>query len=269
MASLINSIRNITSDPWWFVKIGIFSGVLFYILDQGYHIPQVMSDQNIMSMVISLFFVFTGIAAVSMYRNINNLSPFFPGLTSIFEILIKGIFVTIAMFPGLLISYFLYNYLITIEFENLTVTIIIYVIAASIMSPFIFIPAVLACVRGNLLDALKLDIVFKGAGNYIVQFLSYLIQYAIIVGAVTLVLYYFLVEMLGDHWSLLFLKSIVIVITFFSIFSYSSDLYGDAIPQINFEEKTNAKREKKEEKIEKHTHSAHDARLKRRNRPNR
>ena len=244
MASLINSIRNITSDPWWFVKVGIFSGILFYILDQGYHIPPVMSDQNIMSLVIALFFVFTGVAAVSMHRNINNLAPFFPGLTNIFEILIKGTFVTIAMIPGLLLSYIIYNYLITVQFENLTVAVIIYVIAASIMSPFVFIPAVLASVRGNLVDAFRLDIVFKGAGNYIVQFLSYLIQYAIIVGAVTIILYYFLVEMLGDHWSLLFLKSVVIVITFFSIFSYSSDLYGDAIPQLSIKEKQERKREK-------------------------
>ena len=37
MASFINSIRNITSDPWWFVKVVAYSAIVFYVLDQGYY----------------------------------------------------------------------------------------------------------------------------------------------------------------------------------------------------------------------------------------
>ena len=37
MASFINSIRNITSDTWWFVKLAFFSAVVFFVLDQGYY----------------------------------------------------------------------------------------------------------------------------------------------------------------------------------------------------------------------------------------
>ena len=39
MASLINSIRSITSDQWWFVKLGIFAAILFFVMDNDLNYP--------------------------------------------------------------------------------------------------------------------------------------------------------------------------------------------------------------------------------------
>ncbi|MCD7779429.1 MAG: hypothetical protein LUH05_02005, partial [Candidatus Gastranaerophilales bacterium] len=74
--------------------------------------------------------------------------------------------------------------------------------------------------------------ILNASGNYVVQFLSYLIQYILILCSVTLCIYFLLLNMFGDHVSLLVLKSILIVISFFSIFIFSSELYGDVIPEI-------------------------------------
>ena len=236
MASLVGSIRNIMSDSWWIVKVGVFTAVLFFILDQGYHIPPSVPEQTIQMALAVFWIIMLGIAAVAMNRNINNKSPFLPGLFSIHEIIIKGIFAAIALIPGILLAYALYIGLSKITVEQPVVTIIFYVLAAAFVSPFLLIPVVLTSAKGNLFDAFRLNILFGGAGNVMVQILSYIIQYAIIVGAVVAVLYFFILEMLGDHFALLILKAFVLVITFISVFSYASDLYGEAIPAIKEKE---------------------------------
>ena len=91
---------------------------------------------------------------------------------------------------------------------------------------------VLYSVNGNLTDAFKFNIIYEASGNYTVQFASYLIQYVFIMGFATYLVYITILEMLGDHVGLLILKAVVIVISFLSVFSFSSDLYQDVIPEI-------------------------------------
>jgi hypothetical protein len=186
-----------------------------------------------------------------MHRNINNKTPFFPGPLSIFDILLKSVFAVIVTAPGIFLGYTLFTYLSKSFTFDLIVTILVYTIAAAIVSPFIVIPLVLMSVRGNPIDALRLNNLFAGAGNYIVQALSYVIQYIIIFGFITACLYFFFVEMLGDHPILLVLQCLIIVLSFYSFLAYSSDLYGEAIPEIKFAEDTkkprNLKNKKKKE----------------------
>jgi len=235
MASLINSIRNVTSDPWWFVKLAFFSAIIFYILYNSYDYPAGNPNLTVIYIVIS--FLYLGCAAVCMHRNINNKNPFFPGLFSIPEVLIKSIGAAIAIIPGLLIYYacmtFVQNNFV---FEPFVMG-VIYICVTLFFSPFIFIPVVLYSVNGKITDAFRFNIIFEASGNFVVQFLSYMLQYALIFVTSTLVVYFLLLEMLGDHVSLLILKCIVIVLTFFSIFSYCSDLYGDVIPLIKEKKK--------------------------------
>ena len=236
MASLVNSLRNIASDPWWFVKIALFSAVIFYILYSSYDYQAVTPDLAVIYIVITVLFL--GCAAVSMHRNINNKTPFFPGLFSIGEVLIKAIGASAAILPGFLLYYccmtFVYKYVVLEPF----VMGVIYLFVTLFFSPFVFVPAVLYSVNGRLTDAFNFGIIFNSSGNFTVQFLSYIIQYALIFVTMTLCVYFFILEMLGDNVGLLILKCVAIVLTFFSIFSYCSDLYGDVIPEIKEKKKS-------------------------------
>ena len=109
--------------------------------------------------------------------------------------------------------------------------------------PFIFVPLVLYSVNGKLTDAFRFNLIYEASGNYTVQFASYLLQYALIMGFATNLVYITILEMLGDHVGLLILKAVVIVISFLSVFSYSSDLYQDVIPEIK--EKTQKRQRKR------------------------
>lgn len=239
MASTLNAIKNITGDSWWIVKLGIFTAAYFFLRNQSHIWRPVLNEQSVQTFEIILFLVLFGCAVVSVSRDINNKVPFIPGLLDIPEIILKTILGAIAIAPGVLISYMLYVYISkTFNFEELFVTVTVYAIAAIIMSAFIFIPLVLFCARGNIIDAFNIKTILTCAGNYIVQVLGFVIAYGLIMGAITISLYYFLLEMLGDHPILLVLQCLVIILTFYTFFSFCADMYQDVIPPIKTETKS-------------------------------
>ena len=69
MASFVNSIRNITSDPWWFVKVVVYSAIVFYVLDQGYY---QRNNPNYVIAYVLLVVLGMGCASFLMHKNINN-----------------------------------------------------------------------------------------------------------------------------------------------------------------------------------------------------
>lgn len=229
MASFINSIRNMTGDGWWFAKIGLCSAALFYILYNEYDYP--INDQRILIAKTVLVAIFLGIATVSMNRNITNKIPFFPKIVDIPETILKIIGSCILVIPGIAAYYYAFKYISTYEMEPF-VAFVVYTLTICLLTPLIYIPLVLYAARGKFTDGFRINILFNGAGNVIVQSLSYIIQAGIIGGAIVISIYYMLLQMLGDHVSLLILKSIVLVILFFSTFSYASDMYGEGIPEI-------------------------------------
>ena len=240
MASFINSIRNITSDTWWFVKLAFFSAVVFFVLDQGYY--QRNNESYIVAYIL-LCMLGLGCAAFLMNRNINNRSPILPSFFNILGLIKDSIFSTIVAIPGtvffgLVVNYIYNNY----EFEPF-VAFVIYLCVTLFFVPFIFVPLVLYSVNGKLTDAFRFNLIYEASGNYTVQFASYLLQYALIMGFATYLVYITILEMLGDHVGLLILKAVVIVISFLSVFSYSSDLYQDVIPEIK--EKTQKRQRKR------------------------
>lgn len=240
MASLINSLRSITSDPWWFVKIAIFSAVLFFVIDNDLNYPN--GNPALTPLYIVIFVIMLGFASIAIHRNINNKTPLFPGVFDIFEIINKSICATIAILPGGLLCYVCIAFVgRNFAFEPFVMG-VIYACILIFFVPFIFIPVVLYSVNGNLIEAFKLNNIYEGSGNFTVQFLSYLLQFAFFICLGTYCIYIFLLQMLGDHVSLLILKCVVIVVSFFSVFIFCSDLYEDVIPELKKKEKKKLKR---------------------------
>ena len=108
MASFINSIRNLTSDPWWFVKIVAFSAIVFYVLDQGYY---QRNNPNYVVVYVLLVVFGMGVASFLMNKNINNTRPILPSLFSIFELIWKSIGASLVSLPGILLFLLTANYL--------------------------------------------------------------------------------------------------------------------------------------------------------------
>ena len=229
MASFINSIRNLTSDPWWLVKIAAFSAIVFYVLDQGYY---QRNNPNYVVVYILLTVLGMGVASFLMNKNINNRRPILPSLFSVFELIWKSIGASLVSLPGILLFLLSVNALYdNFEFEPF-VAFVVYLCVTVFFVPFIFVPTVLYSVNGSFTDAFKFKHIYDASGNFTVQFAGYIIQYAFIMGFATYLVYITILEMLGDHVGLLVLKAIVIVISFLSVFSFSSDLYEDVIPTI-------------------------------------
>lgn len=240
MASLINSVRSIASDSFWVVKIAFISSILFVVMDNDLNYPN--GNPQLVPVYFVIAAIMMGCASVAMHRNLNNKVPLFPSLFDIFEIINKSIGSVISITPGLLVYYASISFVKTnFVFEPFVMT-VIYLCITVFFAPFIFIPTVLYSVNGRLTDAFRLKNILDGSGNFIVQFLSYVIQYVFIIGILTYLVYTVLLEMLGDHVSLLILKCIVIVISFFSVFIYCSDLYEDVIPEIKNKPKIKSKR---------------------------
>ena len=168
-----------------------------------------------------------------MNRNINNNYPILPSLFSIPEVLIKTICSTIVMLPASFILYVLITFINqNIVFESF-IMFIIYFIVIVIMSPFIVIPGVLYSVRGKISDALKMKLIFQGAGNFSVAFMSFLLQYVFSILLFSFLICIFFKQMLGEDTILIqIIQSIVFTFSFLCFFSYCSDLYEDVIPAI-------------------------------------
>ncbi len=236
MASTMNAFKNITGDTWWILKLGAFTGALFFLRNQSHIWNPVLNEQTVQMFEIVLFVILFGCAVVSMNRDINNKVPFIPWLPDILEIIIKTILALIVIAPGSVLTYMLYVYISkTFTFEEPIVAFTVYFISAVVMSSFIFIPLVLYSARGNIIDAFNISTILKSAGNFIVQVLTFILVYGLAMGAITASFYFLLLEMLGDHPSLLVLQCLVIVLTFYTFFSFCSDMYQDVIPEIKTE----------------------------------
>ncbi len=241
MASLINAVRSICGDPLWIIKLGIFAAVLVVLYDNNLDFPN--GNPQLVPLFAFVYLLMFGSAVVTMHRNINNKTPLLPGPFSILDIIIKSLGGLVAVLPASLLYYVAIEYIRqNIVFEPFVMT-VIYIIVTAIFSPFIFVPLVLFSAKGNIIDAFKIKNILDASGNFVVQFLSFILQYAFIVCTVTYLVYITLLEMLGDHISLLILKCIVIVISSFIFLIYCSDMYQDVIPEIK--EKTPKKLKRK------------------------
>ena len=249
MASVVDAVRNSLGDRWWFVKLAVSVYILYFaITDVTKYITNADGLFAFYSLV-GLYFLGTAVSA--MNRNLNNIYPLYPGITSIFEIVIKAIGGFIAILGGSAITYCAFYYLSNFinDFQNQSMAngnydenaiyftigrYVIYFVAALIMSAFIFIPLVLYSARGKIFDAFRLGILFRCAGDFILKTMSLIFQLILIYGIAFACIYFFLKQMFSSEStvSLNLLICIFSVIAYYTSMIYFSDLYEDAIPSI-------------------------------------
>lgn len=230
MASIINSLRNLSGDSFWFLKILFLATPIFFILEYGALENYGFEDKLIFGSIIGI--VYLGVAAILMYRNINNLSPILPSLFTIPELIVKALGISIVSVP-LYIAYICAIKAISTYFTfEPFVMWVIYICVTLFLAPFILVPAVLYCARGKISDSFNIKIIFDAAGNFSVAFLSYVIQYAFTILLFTYLFYRMFYEMVASSMISNIIFSISFVISFLSLYSYCSDCYGDIIPQI-------------------------------------
>ena len=222
MASIVNSLRNITSDAWWFVKITVFinADIIF------------QHHQTNLIILLSILIIYLGSQAVMVSRNINNETPILPSLKDLPLIIFKGLISVLVMLPSSVIFYMVINFIKNSFVFEPFIMFIIYACVSLIFVPFIVIPFILFCVNGNIADAFKINKVMEASGNFIVQILSYFLQYLFTIFLMFVLLYKLITEMLGFSQLVEILVGYTIAITIFSLFSYCSDMYGDIIPEI-------------------------------------
>ena len=158
MASVVNALRNIASDSFWFVKLILMSIPVFMILNVGVLDRFSINEQIIFYSILGVFYL--GVAVILMHRNINNISPILPGPTSILEFVTKGIGMCIVSIPMYAIYFCAMNAVYTYVVYDQFIMIFIYLSVTLFLSPFILIPAVLYSVNGKLSEAFNFSIIF-------------------------------------------------------------------------------------------------------------
>ena len=252
MASIITAFKNILTDNFWGVKLACLTGLAFGIF---YNQNALSANMQNYTLAWGLFvFLMLGVSGYMMNRNINNRTPLLPGLIQLPLVVKDAICMFVLMLPFSLIMYYaikFYNENFT--FEEAALNYFFLAAIVIICVPFIFIPAVLYSVRGNILDGYRVNLIALGAGNFIVQFLSFILQFLFTILIATILIFQIFYEMLGAETVF-----IPLTFAFFSVlsvlvfFSFCSDLYIDVIPEIkdlkNFRDKSSKK--KKHHKIE-------------------
>ena len=230
MASIINSLRNLSSDSFWFIKILFMAVPMFCILNYGALEQYSFNDHLIFGSILGVFYL--GVAAILMHRNINNLSPILPSVFTLPEFVIRGIGISIVSVPLYVLYACIMGAIATnVVFEPFVMG-VIYLCVTLFLAPFMFIPAVLYSVNGKLTDAFNFKVILASAGNFSVAFLSYLIQYAFTILLFSYLFYRMFDAMVEDTMPVSIVWSISIVVTILSFYSYCSDLYPDVIAEL-------------------------------------
>ncbi|MBE7704393.1 MAG: hypothetical protein E7Z90_01125 [Cyanobacteria bacterium SIG29] len=230
MASIINAIRNISSDKWWALKLPILAAPIFMVLDNNI-IDQLDSSSNVLMLVL-LSLVYFGCAGFLMHQNINNKSPFLPSLFHLPSFFKYSIVTSLISLPLIMIYLYIMNYIIENVILEPFIMWVIYICVTLFLSPFVFIPAVLYSARGKFSDIFKFNIIIEAGGNFSVQFLSFILQYFFTLFLLTVLFYYLFINMLENDTVLNIVYSLSFVISFLTLYSYCSDMYDEVIPVV-------------------------------------
>ena len=231
MASLINAIRNIEGDRFWFIKGFVLSLPLIMIMGNEAFLNNSFNNQLIILGIILV--IYNGVSSILIHRNINNESPILPGFFSIFDILLHAVLSSIVMFPGLVIIAVLISSLYGLPMQEELHRYIAYSIVIIIGIPFSIVPMVLYSVNYKLQDAFKMNLIFRASGNFSVSFIAFLIQYALIFLIASYVIFLLIKTMVGVENVILYtFIAFVITMSYLVFMSFCSDLYGDVIPSL-------------------------------------
>ncbi len=232
MASVVNALRNIISDKMWLIKLAIFTAPVFYILEDEKLFNSLL-DKNI-PITVGLYFLYMGIASVMIHRNITNKSPILPGIFDIPLVIFRAIGSGLMALPGSALLYFILIYMSeNFHFEEEFVSFLVHIGVVSVLVPFIIIPVVLYSANGKFSDGLRISKVIEGSGNFIVEFLSFVIQYIFVIFIFAFLIGQVFKQVFGPQsLASLILTAFVIVLTFLLLFSFASDTYEDVIPAV-------------------------------------
>lgn len=232
MANAINAIKNIISDRIWFIKIAVLAiPVYLYFTVDNFASSILVNDLNFWA---ALSILYLGVSSVLIHRNVNNKVPILPSLFDVIDIIRRSICSFIVALPGL-ISLFVVLYLLNTYLPYLsdTVKIIAHAACIVILFPFISIPVVIYSANGKLTDLFKVKNVQSASGDFIVSFITFLIQYALTVAFFTFLVYEAFKTFYGENFmGIPILFSFVITFSYIMLFSWASDLYGQIIPAV-------------------------------------
>lgn len=228
--SVINSIRNLKTDSWWFVKIIVIALPVFLILHNNlYEKTNFLNFCIICSVFIGIYF---GISSIMISRNIHNETPLLPNFLDIVSIIKRAIFCTVsAILPISILTVLIKELSGKIVAEPFIVC-LIYIFIVSVFLPFLFLPMIYYSVNGKFSDMLNRNIIFRASGNFILACYTYVIQYIFTIGLLWYLLYLSATVLINDILATQILHSILIVVSILSVFSFFSDIYGDEIPEL-------------------------------------
>lgn len=232
MAGAIDAYRNVTNDPLWIIKLPILAIPVFLYFYDPQTINAIFGDKYVYFTILYIFYL--GVSSIMIHRNIKNKIPILPSFFSIFGVLNRMIGCTIVCFiPSVL--FIIATYLIdsTLKGYEDFVLIILKIIAFLILVPFICVPTVIYSVNGKLMDLFKVKNILTLSSDFMSAFINYVIQCIFIFGFITFCFYGALAYVWGkDFIGIHILFSIMIVLLFLMFFAWSSDLYGQIIPEI-------------------------------------
>ena len=232
MAGAIAAYRNVTNDPLWMIKIPILSIPLFLYFYDSKMITTIFRSEYIYLAILYVFYL--GVSSVMIHRNIRNKVPILPSFFSVFSVMGRMIGCFIVSFVPtvlLIVSMFLIDNFF--EGYEYFIIIILKIIAALILFPFICIPVVIYSVNGNLIDLFKVKNIFSLSGDFMSSFIGYIFQCTFLFGVFTFIIkgtFYLIWD--NKFIGIPILYSIVSVMLFLMFFSWASDLYGQIIPEI-------------------------------------
>ena len=232
MASLVNSVRNIATDKLWFIKIIFLALPLYFYFSDKEKLLLLFQNETIFFTILGFFYL--GISSVMANRNIQNKSPLLPSFFDVFEVLKQSIGSCISAFSGIILLIItLYFVQLYVSFEDPFVKYVVVICISLILFPFICIPVILYSARCKISDGIKVFKIYNSSGNFIVEFLSYLIQFLLIIVVFTYVIYKTIdVFLNANAVAIASLYAFMSVLSFLSVFSWASDLYGDVIPEV-------------------------------------
>ena len=228
--SVVNAVRNILSDSFWGFKLLCLTLPVFSIFHFDLLEKYKLNDFILIAIIFSTFYF--GSAAFLMNKNINNKTPILPSFFTIPSFVKSFVFGSLLSIPMLTA----YIYIIRFIAQNFNaepiVMNIIYACVTIFLAPFMFIPMTLYSVRENFADAFNLKIFYNAAGNFTVSFLAFIIQYFFIIGIPWYIAYRIFYDMVTIDTCVHAVHSFFLVLSFFTFYSYCSDMYGEVIPRI-------------------------------------
>lgn len=233
MTSIINAVRNITNDNLWLLKV-IGCSLLVYIPASLWF--KKSSDIVVFTGVTILcLVVLIGISSEIIHNVVKNKNQTLPGIKDIPAVIINSIVCPVLMIPGIALYYFLWQFILPfLNFEEAYIFYFIQVLYTVILSPFIFLPSLFFVIRKKIKDIFNLPRMYKSAGNFTLEMISFLIQYIFTVVAVFAIIYLILITVFNVSNEVMYaFYSFFTALSLLVFYSFISELYPVTIPDFN------------------------------------